>query len=184
MASPSRCTNRRRPSGAVRVNNSSAWSIATSCRSRISGCAAPASTRNDISRHPSASAIPASAEHQLDATNDDGTTPITASTARSSRYKRCFQSSPTPIPSRRSGNCGSSILPGQAALPLAFKSQGSRVLGCVLGRRPAGYHVTSLTECEAGCSRLLHGCYTSRQRSPEHRCSPPETEGLARQRPD
>jgi hypothetical protein len=55
-----------------------------------------------MSRQPRESAIPNSIEHQFDATNDDVTTPITVSTWFSSQYRRCFQSSPTLIPSRRS----------------------------------------------------------------------------------
>ena len=51
MASPSRCANRRRTSGVVRVNNSSAWSIATSNRWRLAG---PAASRSSaIRRRPS-----------------------------------------------------------------------------------------------------------------------------------
>jgi hypothetical protein len=62
------------------------------CRSCISGCTTPGSACNGIRRQPIASAIPTSAEHQFDATRDDITTPITASTSRSSLYKRCFPS--------------------------------------------------------------------------------------------
>lgn len=47
-------------------------------------------------------AIPTSAEHQCDARKADVTTPITASTSCSSRYRRCRKSSSTLIPSRRS----------------------------------------------------------------------------------
>jgi len=43
---------------------------------------------------------------------------------------------------------------------LAFKSQGSRVPGCVPGCRPAGSQVIRLAEGEADRNRLLHGCYT------------------------